>query len=262
MVITGGTGLLGKKHVEVVAECKGNPVILDVNPEKGAKVADQVSKSFSVDCQYFNCDITNESILLDTSASILKTFKTIDVLINNAAVDPKVGLDKGKNLSRFENYSRTNWDFELAVGLTGAMLCSKIFGNEMAKNGKGVILNIASDLGVIAPDQRLYKKEGCSDDEQPTKPVTYSVIKHGLIGLTKYLATYWADKNIRANSISPGGVYTNQEQGFVDKLTQLIPLGRMAKQDEYKAAVLFLISDASSYMTGANLVVDGGRTCW
>jgi NAD(P)-dependent dehydrogenase (short-subunit alcohol dehydrogenase family) len=142
------------------------------------------------------------------------------------------------------------------------MICSKVFGQEMAKEGKGVILNVSSDLGVIAPDQRLYQKRGLIEDEQPTKPVTYSVIKHGLIGLTKYLATYWASKNIRANSISPGGIYTNQKAEFVNRLANLIPLGRMAHEDEYKAAIIFLVSDASSYMTGANLVIDGGRTCW
>ena len=132
----------------------------------------------------------------------------------------------------------------------------------MAKKGKGVILNISSDLGIIAPDQRIYKKEGLPENEQAVKPVTYSVIKHGLIGLTKYLATYWADSGVRVNSISPGGIYTNQNPAFIQKVKNLIPLGRMAQKDEYKAAVVFLVSDASSYMTGANLVVDGGRACW
>ena len=125
-----------------------------------------------------------------------------------------------------------------------------------------VILNISSDLGIIGPDQRIYKKEGLSDHEQPVKPVTYSVIKHGLIGLTKYLATYWPDNGVRVNSISPGGIYTNQNPEFIQKLTNLIPLGRMAHEDEYKASIIFLVSDASSYMTGSNLVIDGGRSCW
>ena len=132
----------------------------------------------------------------------------------------------------------------------------------MSRNGKGVILNISSDLGIIAPDQRLYKKSGLPDDKQPVKPVTYSVIKHGLIGLTKYLATYWVDKGVRVNSISLGGVSNNQNSKFVERLTNLIPLGRMAHENEYKAAIIFLVSDASSYMTGSNLVIDGGRSCW
>ena len=132
----------------------------------------------------------------------------------------------------------------------------------MAKQNHGVILNIASDLSIISPDQRIYRKVELKESEQPVKPVTYSVVKHGIIGLTKYLATYWADKNIRVNSISLGGVYTDQPDEFVKKLTNLIPLGRMASLDEYKAAIIFLVSDASSYMTGSNLVIDGGRTCW
>ena len=142
------------------------------------------------------------------------------------------------------------------------MLCSKIFGYEMAKKKKGVILNITSDLWIIAPDQRIYKKEGLAENEQTVKPVTYSVIKHGLNGLSKYLATYWEDKGVRVNSISPGGVFNNQDSEFVERLSKLIPMGRMAYKDEYKAAIVFMVSDASSYMTGANLVIDGGRSCW
>ena len=142
------------------------------------------------------------------------------------------------------------------------MLCSKVFGLEMSRNEKGVILNISSDLGIIAPDQRLYKKSGLPYDKQPVKPVTYSVIKHGIIGLTKYLATYWVDEGVRVNSISLGGVSNDQDPKFVERLTNLIPLGRMAHEDEYKAAIIFLVSDASSYMTGSNLVIDGGRSCW
>ena len=132
----------------------------------------------------------------------------------------------------------------------------------MARQGKGVILNISSDLGIIAPDQRIYRKEGLADDEQTVKPVTYSVIKHGLIGLTKYLATYYAEKGVRANALCPAGVYNGQNDEFLHKLTNLIPMGRMADVEEYKSTVLYLISDASSYMTGSTVVVDGGRTCW
>ena len=148
-----------------------------------------------------------------------------------------------------------NGDFECAIS---ASRCGA-----MARRGRGVILNIASDLGVIAPDQRLYRQPNITrDEEQPVKPVTYSVIKHGLIGLTKYLTTYWADQGVRVNAISPGGVFNNQDPAFVERLTRLIPMGRMARVDEYCAAVQFLCSDASSYMTGQNMVMDGGRSVW
>jgi NAD(P)-dependent dehydrogenase (short-subunit alcohol dehydrogenase family) len=130
----------------------------------------------------------------------------------------------------------------------------------MVKRNAGVIVNVASDLGVIAPDQRLYRKEGVPEDQQPVKPVTYSVVKTALIGLTRYLSTYWTANNIRVNSISPGGVFAGQPDEFTAKLHQLIPMGRMANQDEYQGAILFLCSDASSYMTGQNLIVDGGRS--
>jgi NAD(P)-dependent dehydrogenase (short-subunit alcohol dehydrogenase family) len=142
-------------------------------------------------------------------------------------------------------------------------LCSQTFGSEMAKSGKGgVILNIASDLSVFAPDQRLYRKEGLPDHLQPVKPVTYSVIKAGLVGMTRYLATYWIDQGVRSNALSPGGVFNGQGEEFVQRLSSLIPMGRMAKGNEYRAAVQFLCSDASSYMNGQNVIIDGGRSIW
>ncbi len=153
-----------------------------------------------------------------------------------------------------------SWQNDLNVGLTGAFLCSQVIGSQMAEIKKGVILNIASDLSVIAPDQRIYKRDEYKEDEQPTKIVSYSVVKSGIVGLTKYLAGYWASRGVRVNALSPGGVYDGQPKEFVDKLTNLIPMGRMADKDEYKSTVLFLISEASSYMTGQNLLVEGGRT--
>ncbi len=164
--------------------------------------------------------------------------------------------------SRLENFSMEQWNADIAVGLTGAFICSRIFGGEMARRGRGVVLNIASDLAIIAPDQRLYRRETLAAGLQPVKPVTYSVVKTALIGLTRYLATYWADAGVRVNALSPGGIFNGQPDEFVAKLTNLIPLGRMANANEYQSAVLFLCSDASSYMTGSNLIVDGGRSCW
>jgi len=221
-----------------------------------------ISNQFNVPALGLAGDITDLSQVENMRDAILERFQLIDILINNAANNPKMERREGKNFSRLEDFPIEIWEEDLRVGLMGAFLCSRVFGTEMARRKSGVILSIASDLAVIAPDQRLYREPGLAESEQPVKPVTYSVVKSGLIGLTRYLATYWNDSGVRANAISPGGVYNHQPEDFVERLSQLIPMGRMAHADEYKGAILFLCSDASSYMTGANLIVDGGRSCW
>ncbi len=261
-IITGGAGLLGVQHAHVIAEAGGIPVLWDIQSAAAAERAKEIAAQYGVDCQGMAVDITSPEAVKNAFGQLLARFNRADILINNAANDPKVTATSDPAWSRLENFSLKLWQQDMAVGLTGAFLCSQTVGSYLANQGGGVILNIASDLGVIAPDQRLYRQEGVAADQQPVKPVTYSVIKHGLIGLTKYLATYWAENNVRVNALSPGGVYTDQPEAFVKKLTGLIPLGRMASRAEYRAAVLFLVSDASSYMTGANLIMDGGRTCW
>jgi NAD(P)-dependent dehydrogenase (short-subunit alcohol dehydrogenase family) len=263
-IITGGAGLLGIKHAEAIAEAGGIPVIADLNLEKSTQVAQEITSRFGVDSLGIATDITSRESIEQNLKKVLLKFGRIDILVNNAANNPKVedGAPGQKEWSRFENFNLSTWDQDLRVGLTGAFLCSQVIGSEMAARGGGVILNIASDLAVIAPDQRIYRKSGLPAEQQPVKPVTYSVVKSGLLGLTRYLATYWADKNVRVNAISPGGVYNGQPDEFVTKLTSLIPMGRMARIDEYKGAILFLVSDASSYMTGGNLVIEGGRTVW
>jgi NAD(P)-dependent dehydrogenase (short-subunit alcohol dehydrogenase family) len=261
-IITGGGGLLGVKHGEAVAEAGGIPVLWDIREEAAVKAAEGIAQATGGAALGMAVDITDEASVRAGLARVLAEFGRADILINNAANDPKVSGDADPGWSRLERFGLEMWNKDIAVGLTGAFLCARVIGEHLAKNGGGVILNIASDLGVIAPDQRIYRKEGLPPDSQPVKPVTYSVVKHGLVGLTRYLATYWADQGVRVNAVSPGGVYTNQPEEFLAKLTNLIPLGRMAHRDEYKAVVLFLVSDASSYMTGANVSADGGRTCW
>ncbi len=264
-LITGAAGLLGIEHAAALLECGAKVILTDINEQSLLEGKNILNKNFQPDnILTYVMDVSDSEQILETAKKIWSTNLRIDILINNAAIDPKVNSEQGViNTSRLENFGLDDWNMQIAVGLTGAFLCSKIFGTAMAKDGKGgVILNIASDLSVFSPDQRIYRKEGIVEELQPVKPVTYSVIKAGLIGLTRYLATYWANKGVRSNALSPGGIYTNQGEEFVHRLSSLIPLERMAKKDEYKSAIQFLCSEASSYMNGQNIVIDGGRSVW
>ena len=261
-IITGGAGFLGSKHAEVIANYGGIPVIVDLLQQDPETVARRLSESICKPIFGYAANVTQRDDVQCLFDWVLEKFGRIDILINNAANNPKVDAAGLMGWARFENFPMSIWDEDLNVVLKGSFLCCQIIGSEMARRKSGVILNIASDLSVIAPDQRLYRKDGLSGDQQPVKPVTYSVAKTGLIGLTRYLATYWADVGVRVNAISPGGVYNNQPEEFVQRLTALIPMGRMANWDEWQGAVLFLSSDASSYITGVNLVIDGGRSVW
>ncbi len=261
IVITGGSGLLGVEHAKGIADAGGTPVLADLRLDAAHAAAAGIAREYGVPASALELDVTSSESCQRALGALLAEHGRLDGLVNNAAHNPKVE-GKGLSATRFEQFSLEDWSRDLAVGLTGAFLVSQVFGAHMAAHGGGVIVNIASDLGVIAPDQRIYRRPGLAESEQPVKPVTYSVVKGGLVMFTKYLATYWAEQNVRVNALVPGGVYAGQPDDFVAKLTNLIPMGRMAKRDEYRAALVFLCSDASSYMTGSNLIVDGGRTCW
>jgi NAD(P)-dependent dehydrogenase (short-subunit alcohol dehydrogenase family) len=261
-VITGGAGLLGEQHARAIASAGGIPVLVDVAGQAATEKATQMSKEFGVPACGYRVDITNEGQVQNFLADVLGRFGRVDILINNAANNPKVEAGGAVNFSRLEHFPLAQWEADLSVGLTGAFLCSRVIGSEMARRGSGVIVNVASDLAIIAPDQRLYRQSGVPAELQPVKPITYSVVKSALLGLTRYLATYWSEQGVRSNALCPAGVYNGQPEDFVVKLSDLVPLRRMANVDEYRGAILFLCSEASSYMTGAVLVVDGGRTCW
>ncbi len=261
-LVTGAAGLLGREFSDALLRSGAKVCLLDINEAELKEREKVFAKKYPGRCLAVKVDITDEQSVLLAKKAIMQRFGRINVLINNVANNPKVEKNVKTNFSRFENFPLEQWEKDFAVGSRGVFLCCKVFGAEMARKKEGVIVNIASDLAVIAPDQRIYLEGGLAANRQPVKPVTYSVIKTGLLGLTRYLATYWADRNVRVNALSPGGVYTKQPKEFVKRLTNLIPMGRMADISEYREAVIFLCSDASRYMTGQNLVMDGGRSVW
>lgn len=264
-LITGAAGLLGVEHAEALLEVGAKIVLTDIDAEALNFVQEFLNKKFDSEKIILEVmNVTKKDEIDKVANNLWNKNLHIDILVNNAAIDPKFEAETGLiETSRLENFPLEQWNLQIAVGLTGAFLCSQVFGSAMARGGKGgVILNIASDLSLIAPDQRLYNRDDLSKDMQPVKPVTYSVIKSGLIGLTKYLATYWPLEGVRCNALSPGGVFNGQSESFVNKISDLIPMGRMANKDEYRSAVQFLCSDSSSYMNGQNLIIDGGRSVW
>ena len=259
-LVTGGLGFLGTYHCKAIAAFGGIPIALDLNKNYGDDLKKEIKNDYGVDLHCYETDITSKKDLKITADSIKNKF-VIKGLINNAARNPivsKVGL---QNKSRFENYSIDEWDKDLKVGLTGAFLCTQIFGSIMNQNDGGSIINISSDLGLISPKQSLYSDSNTPESERSVKPVSYSVVKSGLIGLTKYTSTYWPTK-IRCNCLCPGGILNNQSNEFLEKVNQEIPMKRLANIDEYTGAIIYLLSNASSYMNGSIISIDGGRTAW
>jgi len=262
VVITGATGLLGRQHALAVLEEGGRVVLLDIDQRGLEEFSSDLSDVYGGSVLAFKCDISNEEEVFDVLQRVQESFGTPNGLVNNAAINPSVEKNS-KRFSRIEDITKSAWDLEFQVGLWGAFLCARIFGAAMIEGGiKGSVVNISSDHGLIAPNQNLYRVEGLPESGQPVKPVTYSVIKHGLIGLTKYLSTYWAQNGIRVNTLCPGGVFNGQNEQFMERFNTIVPMGRLANPNEYRGALKFMLSGESNYMTGSTIVVDGGRSVW
>ena len=259
IVITGASGLLGSQYANILSSAGANIILLDINTVKNEKLKSTLVKKYKNKISAYTLDISNQTEVNKISKKVIKDFKKIDGLINNAAYTTKGAKEKSDNaFGTFENFPIDIWQKSLDINLSGVFFCSQAFGKIMAKQGKGVIVNIASTYGLVGADQRIYGKSGLN------LPISYAATKGAIVNFTRYLAAYWHGKNIRVNTLSPGGVMdkTYQEKSFIKKYSDKTILGRMANKDEYNGAMLFLISDASSYMTGANLVVDGGWTSW
>jgi 2-deoxy-D-gluconate 3-dehydrogenase len=258
-VVTGGAGLLGKQFCRTLAQAGAGVVVADLNADAAASVAADL-KQEGLQAASVGVDVTSPDSTRAMADAAVKAFGRLDVLVCSAAMDPKFDTaHAGQHRNTFEDYPLEAWKQALDVNLTGMFLCAQAAVQPMLAQDHGVIINICSTYGLVGPDQRIYQKPG---QPQQYKPVFYSVTKAGVLGLTRYLATYYAGKNIRANALTPGGVYNNHDETFTQNYSARAVLGRMAKQDEMNGAMLFLASDASTYMTGSNLIVDGGWTAW
>ena len=257
--VTGGAGLLGAEFCRTLAEAGAAVIISDLDKKAAQKVADSITQS-GFTARTVRTDVTNADSVQESVNYALSEFGRLDVLVNSAALDPKFDpTSEHAHSGAFEDYPLELWQQALDVNLTGLFLTCQAVVKPMLAQGSGTIINIASMYGVTPPDQRLYQRK----DQPPVfKPVYYTVTKSGVIGLTKYLAAYYAGKNIRVNTLTPGGVYNDHDEEFTQKYAARSIQGRMAQKDEMNGALLFLASDASSHMTGGNLIVDGGWTAW
>ena len=252
IIITGACGHLGIEYVHGFSQAGANVVIADLDFKNCKKLATEIKNKYNVNPLPIKLDLTSKKSISSLVSNTISKFSKIDVLINNAAYQ---GNDKLRT-TKFEDFPLSAWNQGLEVNLTGIFLTCQEVGKIMSKQKYGNIINIASTYGIVAPDQRIYGNSG------QNAAAFYSATKAAVINLTRYLASYWRGTGIRVNTLSPGGVKRNQGSSFIKKYSERTMLGRMAKKDEYVGSLIFLASDASSYMTGSNLIVDGGWTAW
>lgn len=254
-IVTGALGLIGKKHCEALATAGANVVVADMDGKMAQHFAQQLGKGH----MGVGMNVANKQSLLDGAELIYKRYASVDILVNNAAInDMFENPALAKDLSAFENYPLDAFQKSLDVNVTGVFLCSQVFGTKMAEQGSGSIINIASTYGVVGPDQSIYRNQ-CGEQTFFKSPA-YPVTKGAVINFTRFLAAYWGSKGVRVNTLSPGGVENSQDEFFIQSYSAKTLLGRMAKATDYQGALIFLASEASAYMTGANLIVDGGWT--
>ncbi len=253
-VVTGAAGQLGGEYVKTLISAGASVAAFDIRLDNPKSQLDNISSGRMIAVEV---DITKKKSIEHGLEIVVSRLGNPSILINNAAIDAPPNADE-HDTGPFESYPDLSWDVMMNVNLKGMFLCCQVIGGYMAKTIGGSVINISSIYGMLSPDQRIYEYK----DKPFFKPVTYSVSKAGVLNLTRYLAAYWAKKNVRVNTLTLGGVFNNQDEIFLKNYTNKVPLGRMARQDEYNGAILFLASDASSYTTGSNLIIDGGYSCW
>lgn len=259
-VITGGMGQLGQEYSCALAQYGARVAVFDISDAPGIEIPEFGRLFRDERVRLFRADITKKNDVSRALSQVEGVWDTPHILVNNAAIDSPPDAPLSEN-GPFESYPRESLDKVIEVNLKGTFICCQVIGGAMAEKGRGSIINISSTYGVLSPNQDIYEYKR-AEGQQWYKPAAYSVTKAGVLNLTRYLATYWAKKGVRVNTLTPGGVFNNQEKAFLDEYQKRIPMGRMARSDEMNGAIVFLASEASSYMTGANVIVDGGWTAW